>query len=237
MITSARRFSAVLVALALNLAGIACSSSKPLRKSGDSATDLDLGNVATVPDLRDVLADPDPGDVVRSPDFGDVFAAPDFGAPTEASDGVCMGGPALSTEGQAEVAQTLAAFVPPGAPVHCTDAAAFCFAGHVVRLTHIAYGVENDCMAGCFSSHVCAIEDPEAAGPELFSAFWTTPSEAPLGIDTECPNLVSSQTWPNCAPSGRRHPLVATPEFRSFMAAQTGVGPFRWCINPSESWQ
>jgi hypothetical protein len=236
MITSSRRFSAVLVALALNLAGIACSSSKPLRKSGDAATDLDLGNVAAVPDLGDGLADPDPGDVASAPDFGEVAAAPDLGVPTETSDGVCTGGPALSPECQAEAAQALATFVPPDAPVHCTDAAAFCFAGRVVRLTHIAYGVENDCMAGCFSSNICAIEDPEAAGTELFSAFWTTPSEAPLGINTECPNLVSTQTWPNCVPSGRLHPLISTPEFRSFIAAQTGVGPFRWCINPSESW-
>jgi hypothetical protein len=151
------------------------------------------------------------------------------------SDGVggsgCTDGLNLSPECQAEVPRTLATFVPPSAPVHCTDAAAFCFGGRAVRLTHVAYGVENDCPAGCFSSHVCAIEDPEAAVPELFYAAWTTPSESPLGIDTECPSLANAETWPSCVPSGLRHPLIAAPEFRSFALAQSGNGPFRWCVN------
>ena len=151
--------------------------------------------------------------------------------PDAAGGGGCSGGPALAPACQADVPETVAAFVPSSAPVHCTDAAAFCFEGRQVRLTHVEYGVLNDCPAGCFSSHVCAIEDPEGAALELFYAAWTNPSETPLGLDTECPGLSSSETWPNCVPSGLRHPLVETEQFRSFAAAQAGSGPLRWCVN------
>jgi hypothetical protein len=52
MITSSHRFSTVLVALNLNLVRIACSSSKPLQKGGDAATDLDLGSASLAASAR-----------------------------------------------------------------------------------------------------------------------------------------------------------------------------------------
>ena len=67
--------------------------------------------------------------------------------------------------------------------------------------------------------------------PELFYAAWTTPAEAPPGLESECSGLSTSETWPDCVPSGLRHPLVDTEGFQRFATAQEGVGPFRWCVN------
>ncbi len=57
----------------------------------------------------------------------------------------------MAPECKAGLPETVAAFVLSSAPVHCTDAAAFCFEGRQVRLTHVKYGVLNDCPAGCSS--------------------------------------------------------------------------------------
>lgn len=131
------------------------------------------------------------------------------------------------------VARTVAAFVPPGVVVHCMDAATFVADSRQVRLTHVGYGALLDCPAGCFSSHVCAIEDPASPAPELFYAFWTSDSERPVAIATECPGLSASaeETWPACVPSGLNHPLVAKTDFRNWAAHedQSG-GPLRYCV-------
>jgi hypothetical protein len=132
----------------------------------------------------------------------------------------------------ASIGATVSAFVPGGQPVHCRNAKGFPLQGRVVRLTHAEYGAERDCPSGCFSSHVCAIEDPSASGPALFYAAWNSTEEAPLGIENECPGSTSGgETWPDCVPSGLRHPLVASAEFRSFADDEAGSGPFRWCVN------
>jgi len=143
----------------------------------------------------------------------------------------CTGAPSVSAECAAAVPEVVTAFVPSDAPVHCTDAATFCFEGRQVRLVHVEYGELNDCWSGCFASNLCAIEDPAAEAPALFYASWTTGSEAPRGIDEECPDLSRSETWPDCVPSGLRHPLVVTEPFRDFAAEQEGVGPLRYCVN------
>lgn len=133
--------------------------------------------------------------------------------------------------GSSDVGATATAFVPRGAPVHCTDARSFEFEGRTVRLTHVEYGEEHDCPSGCFSSHICAIEDPSLGAPRLFYATWTSALEEPLGVVTECPNLRNMETWPDCTPSGLEHPVVATAAFRKFADRQMGSGPFRWCVN------
>ena len=132
----------------------------------------------------------------------------------------------------APVPETVAAFVPLGEPVHSQHAATFDFDGRQVRLTHVEYGARMDCSSGCFSSHVCAIED--GSDVLLFYAFWTTPGEAPVGLSTSCPGLDSgrtSETFPTCEPDGKVHPVVMTDAFASFAERQFGSGPFRWCVN------
>lgn len=133
------------------------------------------------------------------------------------------------------VPATVEAFVAAGLEVHCEDSASFEFEGRTVRLTRVAYGEQQDCPSGCFSSQVCAIEDPAYPSPLLFTANWYAAGEAPIGIETECPGTSSASaygdTYPSCHPSGLAHPLVATPAFRSWADAEEGVGPLRWCVN------
>jgi hypothetical protein len=90
-----------------------------------------------------------------------------------------------------------------------------------------------DCPAGCFASHVCAIEDPELPAPALFYAAWTNLAEVVRGLEAECPTLQPSagETWPDCVPSGLSHPLVDDSQFRSWAEDEAGTGPMRWCIN------
>ncbi len=59
--------------------------------------------------------------------------------PDAADGGGYTGGPAIVPECKADVPDTVAAFVPSSAPVHCTDAAAFSMEGRQVRLTHVKY--------------------------------------------------------------------------------------------------
>ena len=86
------------------------------------------------------------------------------------------GAPILSEECGAEEPEIETALVPPDQVVHCTDSATSCHEGQWVRLVHAQYGELRDCSAGCFSSHVCAIEDPDEASPMLFYAVCVRPA-------------------------------------------------------------
>lgn len=129
---------------------------------------------------------------------------------------------------------TVEAFVAAGLDVHCEDAASFAFEGRTVRVTHVAYGAQQDCPSGCFSSAVCAIEDPAMGAPQLLVANWYAVGEAPIGIETECPTLSATSqvgsTYPDCRPSGLLHPVVATDAFRRWAMHESGSGPLRWCL-------
>lgn len=132
------------------------------------------------------------------------------------------------------VPATVAAFVSPAFPVRCMDAANFDLEGRAVRLSHVEYGALVDCASGCFSSHVCAIEDPALGAPELFVAIWSVPEERPSAVAVDCPDISDDvmQTMPTCVPPGLRHPLVATTDFRDWAARESrSDGPLRWCVN------
>jgi hypothetical protein len=143
-----------------------------------------------------------------------------LGALTLSACGVSYDGPADHT------VETL---VPAGQEIHETQRAVFQLDGREVALTHVEYGELMDCPSGCFASHVCAIEDGEST--LLFYAAWSTPAEMPIGVLEECPGLEGSETWSSCEPSGLRHPVTETAEFRAFAADQIGSGPLRWCVN------
>lgn len=122
---------------------------------------------------------------------------------------------------------TVDALVPEDQEVHCEDSEEFEVDGRTVSFTHVEYGALRDCPSGCFSSHVCAIEDGD--GVELYSSFWNDESEKPVGIDAACPNRAGANTR-DCETSGKSHPLTETEAFQS-LAAMEGSGPFRWCFN------
>jgi hypothetical protein len=126
--------------------------------------------------------------------------------------------------------KTRQALLPPGSEVHCENGKTFQVDGHKVRLTHVEYGQLMDCPSGCFSSHVCAIEDGEQVF--LLYAAWNTQQEKPAKVDQECPTLMRDSTWPDCKPSGVTHPLVSSAKFRAFAREEEGYGPFRYCVEP-----
>jgi hypothetical protein len=130
--------------------------------------------------------------------------------------------------GSDDVRATVAALVPSGSPVHCSSAQDFEVQGRSVEFTHVEYGVQQDCPSGCFSSHVCAIEDPSLASPALYYAYWTTLEEKPAILESLCPHEFSDTQ--NCVTPGRMHPLVGTQDFLEFKDEQRGAGPFRWCF-------
>jgi tetratricopeptide (TPR) repeat protein len=127
--------------------------------------------------------------------------------------------------------QTVAALVPSGSPIHCENARSFTVDGRSVRFSHVAYGAREDCPSGCFSSHLCAVEDGDQT--QLFYAFWTAAGEQPRALAAECPALApAATTTAGCVPSGALHPLASAPAFRSFAPAQRADdGPFRWCFD------
>jgi hypothetical protein len=131
----------------------------------------------------------------------------------------------------ASLLTTRDAFVPEGQAVHNAESVCFEVGERTVHFTHVEYGELRDCPSGCFSSHVCGVEDPAQSAPLLFYAAWNSQDEQPIGIAAECPTLMSFETWPDCVPSGLRHPLVSTGEFRRFADRESGSGPFRWCVN------
>lgn len=133
----------------------------------------------------------------------------------------------VSYDGGADA--TIEAFVPAGQEIHETQRAVFQIDGREVALTHVEYGELMDCPSGCFASHVCAIEDGEST--LLFYASWNASAETPNGVLEECPGLEDTETWPSCEPSGLRHPVTETAEFRAFAHDQIGSGPLRWCVN------
>lgn len=124
---------------------------------------------------------------------------------------------------------TRRALVPQGSDVHCERTKTFEVEGRKVRLTHIEYGLLRDCPSGCFSSHVCAVEDGDEV--LLFYAAWNAANEKPRGVDRECPSLMRDETWPDCKSSGWRHPLAENPKFQAFAEGEAGQGPFHVCVN------
>lgn len=128
--------------------------------------------------------------------------------------------------GCADASQTIAALIPAGAPVHEGNAESF----GDVTFTHIEYGTGQDCISGCFYSHLCAIEDGTKV--LLFWASWNQPSEAPKGIETICPGLQGGfgGGTGSCETPGRKHPFGQSRELEQFLSdEQAEGGPFRWC--------
>jgi len=133
-----------------------------------------------------------------------------------------------------EAAATIARFVLTR-PIYCVDAKSFEIDGKQVSLTHISFGAESDCPAGCETAHICAIEDPTLVEPQLFYGTWISGNDIAPAVRVECPDLPTrpSETWPDCVPSGLRHPLVATSVFRTWAVeeATVPIGPFISCVN------
>lgn len=125
--------------------------------------------------------------------------------------------------GCTDASQTIAALIPLGAPIHEEDSEGF----GDVTFTHIEYGELLDCASGCFSSHLCAIED--GTNVLLYLAFWNQPSEAPKGIATICPGLQGFSTN-GCNTPGKQHPFGSSSELTEFLSEEMqNGGPFRWC--------
>lgn len=130
--------------------------------------------------------------------------------------------------------RTIEAFVPEGAPVHDEFVAEFTTDDGPARFTYVAYGRLSDCASGCFSSHVCAIEDD--AGVQLWSASWhpVHVDEIPVGLVEQCPGIrVDDAGVPlasPCEPLGKSHPLTSNAEFRRFVERDPFSGPFRRCF-------
>lgn len=123
-----------------------------------------------------------------------------------------------------EAAATIATFVLTR-PIYCVDARSFDFDGKHVSLTHVSFGAQSDCPAGCETAHICAIEDPAVTEPQLFYGTWVSGNDIAPEVRVECPDLpaLPSETWPDCVPSGLRHPLVATAMFRSWAVKEANV--------------
>jgi hypothetical protein len=129
-----------------------------------------------------------------------------------------------------EAPRTIVTLVPPGQSIHDQQSMPFELEGREVRLTHVAYGALLDCPSGCFSSHVCAIED--GADVSLFYATWNGAAEAPGFVEEHCPDLTREETWNECEPPGLVHPVTKTSDFRKFARSDHArSGPYRHCFN------
>ena len=94
--------------------------------------------------------------------------------------------------------------------------------GRDVKLIHLEYGVANDCPAGCFFSHYCAIFENGMDYPYVF--YFTNPNENILGSATDW-RVVNESIL-----TGRRHDLALTQEFNDFLGKEvSNNGEFRWC--------
>lgn len=143
----------------------------------------------------------------------------------------CADHPAGFDASNPAVASTVAAFVPAGVPVSCSDSRAFLVDGHEVWFVYVAYGALQDCPAGCFSSGVCAVYD--AGGAFLYSASWIGASESPPDLPPGCPAPPEGGDTRACdpPPPGTAHPLTATPAFEAFVATEgNGRGAWRFCF-------
>jgi len=128
------------------------------------------------------------------------------------------------------IAKTINALVPPGVKVNCTDKRLFQVNNQDVYFVLVAYGQLNDCLAGCFSSSLCAIVDE--SGAELYSSSWygDRVKERPRSLPANCPQE-SYHTDSQCQPTGYTHPLTKTDTFQSFIkSAKQGNSAWRFCL-------
>jgi hypothetical protein len=143
----------------------------------------------------------------------------------------CESHPGGVQSDSAAVTATVAQLVPAGAQVRCTDTATFTVEGREVQLVSVAYGNLNDCVAGCFSSELCAIYDGGTA--LLYSGMWWGSAEMPVGLPAGCPVLGESTRACRPPPAGTQHAVAATAAFLHFRAAQFAAGDpgaFRYCF-------
>lgn len=145
----------------------------------------------------------------------------------------CVNHPPGAEAGLAEVTITIDRLVPAEAEIRCSDKQAFSFEGRKVSLIYVAYGAQHDCPAGCFSSHVCSVYDPDEV--QLYSFSWHGAEERPLSIPSDCPELSEAESGNEslCStpPSGVIHPVTATAEFEAFRSAQREQdGSWRFCF-------
>src|SRR3569832_1643454 len=88
-------------------------------------------------------------------------------------------------EGAECAARTIQALVPAGAQINFASRKDFVSPDQNISFTLVGYGQLQDCPSGCFSSVLCAIEDP--TGVRLYFAAWDDAAERPLDLQTDCP--------------------------------------------------
>ncbi len=98
------------------------------------------------------------------------------------------------TESVQAVIRTL---VPGNLKVNCTDRVTFTSEGKSIDVVFVAFGEAQDCAAGCFSQHLCAIYDSPVA--ILYSQYGRNRSTPVPGIN---------------------HPVTQTNDFLSFQRRQ-----------------
>ena len=118
-------------------------------------------------------------------------------------------------------------------------------------LVHITFGESQDCAAGCIPNHLCSIvaseDEPANATSDIFLFSFNNTADNILArqLDKEeqaylIKNEVIYSDYPGQPTKtlkiiekltpGKKHPLVQTPAFLSFIKEQkTNNGPFRWC--------
>lgn len=103
------------------------------------------------------------------------------------------------------------------------DVETFDLDGKAVSVVHIEYGIANDCPAGCFFSHYCAIVEEGEDYPYKLS--YTNEDENILGISKQ-----DQQKNDSAVMTGRAHRLVSQDSFNDFIEKEIDKGgPFRWC--------
>lgn len=101
-----------------------------------------------------------------------------------------------------------------------------------VALVHFEYGAANDCPAGCFYSHYCALV---VAGQEKPLSFtFNSEAEQLFPPGQYCSPVLSDSSNPNdCDMPAYDEPLLADAGFRAWAADIEGDGDeeMRWCAN------
>jgi len=101
------------------------------------------------------------------------------------------------------------------------DVKSFSLDGKQVDLVHIIYGEANDCPAGCFYAHYCAIVEDGIDYPFIY--YVNHESENFLGGEELYGDFEIELT-------GQNHDLASSPEFIEFLEEERGNGPYRWCV-------
>lgn len=109
---------------------------------------------------------------------------------------------------------------------------AFVVEGTRYHLVHVEYGAPNDCPAGCFYSHYCAVV---ADGVEYPAYFWFTSRDEHLFDPTAyCPDATDDHVSGGhaCAMPALELPLFSDERFIEWVRDPADVNDeLRWCRN------